>query len=159
MKSLNIAVNGRSPITRSGFTLIELMIVVVIIGVLAAVAYPSYQNYALKTKRSDAKSALTELSNRQEKFYAQCNTYALADTEAGAFPTSPGACVATSGLGWSPAPATSKDGYYTLKITLASASGYTLQAQAVSTKSQNNDTGCTILTLTSLGAKGPAGCW
>jgi len=157
MKSMNIAFKGRSPITRAGFTLIELMIVVVIIGILAAVAYPSYQNYALRTKRSDAKAALTELNNRQEKFYAMCNTYAAVGTVAGTFPTSPGACVPASGLNWSPA--TSKDGYYTLSITASSASGYTLQAQAVSGKSQANDTGCTILTLNSLGAKGSAGCW
>lgn len=155
MKTLNINLNGRNPITRSGFTLIELMIVVVIIGVLAAIAYPSYQNYALRTKRSDAKTALTELNNRQEKFYAQCNKYTGSVT--GAYPTSPGACVAASGLNWSPA--TSKDGYYTLSITDQTDSAYTLRAAAVSGKSQANDTGCTELNLTSLGAKGPAGCW
>jgi len=155
MKTLNIVLNGRYPITRSGFTLIELMIVVVIIGVLAAIAYPSYQSYTLRTKRSDAKTALTELNNLQEKFYAQCNKYTGSVT--GAYPTSQGACVAASGLNWSPA--TSKDGYYTLSITASSASGYTLQAAAVVGKSQANDTGCTTLTLTSLGVKGPAGCW
>ncbi len=157
MKSMNIAFKGRSPITRAGFTLIELMIVVVIIGILAAVAYPSYQNYALRTKRSDAKSALTELANRQEKFYAQCNDYT--GTVGGNFPTSStvGACTTgTPGLGVS---TTSKDGYYTLSITVSSAPRYTLQAQAVSGKSQANDTGCTILKLNSLGAKEPAGCW
>jgi type IV pilus assembly protein PilE len=155
MKSMNIALNGRNPITRSGFTLIELMIVVVIIGVLAAIAYPSYQSYTLRMKRSDAKIVLHALDNRQEKFYAMCNTYAGSVT--GDFPTSPGACsTGTPGLGMS---TTSEKGYYTLSITSSSASGYALQAQAVSGKSQANDTGCTILTLNSLGAKGSAGCW
>ncbi len=157
MKSMNIAFKGRSPITRAGFTLIELMIVVVIIGILAAVAYPSYQNYALRTKRSDAKTALTELSNRQEKFYAQCNKYTGSVT--GAFPASStvSACnTGTPGLGGS---ATSKDGYYTLSITDQTDSAYTLRATAVVGKSQTKDTGCTELNLTSLGVRGPAGCW
>ncbi len=153
MKTLNIALNGRNPITRSGFTLIELMIVVVIIGVLAAIAYPSYQSYTLRMKRSDAKIVLHALDNRQEKFYAMCNTYAGSVT--GAFPTKSSDC-STGGLGMS---TTSEKGYYTMSITGASASGYTLQAQAVSGKSQANDTGCTILKLISSGTKEPAGCW
>lgn len=155
MKTLNIALNGRNPITRSGFTLIELMIVVVIIGVLAAIAYPSYQSYTLRVKRSDAKIVLHALDNRQEKFYAMCNTYAGSVT--GAFPTKPSDCTTgTPGLGMS---TTSEKGYYTLSIPAFATSGYTLQANAVSGKSQANDTGCTILKLHSTGIKEPAGCW
>ena len=59
-----------------GFTLIEIMITVVIIGILAAIAYPSYTKYMRQTKRSDAQIALTEIAARQEKFFAQCATYA-----------------------------------------------------------------------------------
>ncbi len=59
-----------------GFTLIEVMITVVIIGILAAIAYPSYTRYTQQSRRSDAQIALTEIAARQEKFFAQCATYA-----------------------------------------------------------------------------------
>lgn len=61
---------------KNGFTLIELMITVVIIGVLAAIAYPSYQKYTTQSRRSDAQIALTTAANRQEKFYSDCGHYA-----------------------------------------------------------------------------------
>lgn len=60
----------------TGFTLVELMIVVVIIGVLAAIAYPSYSRYIQQTRRSDAQAALTQLAADQEKFFVDCNRYA-----------------------------------------------------------------------------------
>ena len=65
-----------------GFTLIELMITVVIIGILAAIAYPSYQNYTKQTRRSDAQIALTQAANQQERFFTECNSYAPSITAA-----------------------------------------------------------------------------
>jgi type IV pilus assembly protein PilE len=59
-----------------GFTLIELMIAVAIVGILAAIAYPSYQNYVKQTRRSDAQIALTQAANHQERFFTECNWYA-----------------------------------------------------------------------------------
>lgn len=63
-------------IRTNGFTLIELMIVVVIIGILAGIAYPSYQNHMRQTRRSDAKIALTKVASLQEKFYSDCSHFA-----------------------------------------------------------------------------------
>lgn len=59
-----------------GFTLIELMIVVVIIGILAAIAYPGYQKWTTQTRRSDAQIALTRAASQQEKFFSDCGWYA-----------------------------------------------------------------------------------
>ena len=59
-----------------GFTLIELMIVVIIIGVIAAISYPSYRDYTIRTNRSDGQIALSRLAGDQEKFRSQCNHYA-----------------------------------------------------------------------------------
>ncbi|MBI3546352.1 MAG: prepilin-type N-terminal cleavage/methylation domain-containing protein [Gammaproteobacteria bacterium] len=63
-------------LTLHGFTLIELMIVVVIVGILAAIAYPGYTKYMQQTRRSDAQIALTNAAVQQEKFYSDCGTYA-----------------------------------------------------------------------------------
>ncbi|MBI5782942.1 MAG: prepilin-type N-terminal cleavage/methylation domain-containing protein [Gammaproteobacteria bacterium] len=85
--------------TPSGFTLIELMITVVIIGIIAAIAYPSYSNYMTQTRRSDAQIALTTAANQQERFFTECNSYAPSITAA-----RPATCPpvpADSGLGLS----------------------------------------------------------
>lgn len=58
-----------------GFTLIELMIVVAVIGILAAVAYPSYQDSILKGRRAQARTALLELQQQQERYMTQFNCY------------------------------------------------------------------------------------
>ena len=58
-----------------GITLIELMIVVVVIGLLAVIAYPNYRGFVARAKRNEAKAALLQIATNQERFYLQNNTY------------------------------------------------------------------------------------
>src|SRR3982751_6297435 len=62
----------------AGFTLIELMIVVVVIGILAAVAYPSYQDYVKRAKRSDAQQFMTEIALRETQYILDARAYTAA---------------------------------------------------------------------------------
>lgn len=133
-----------SPFKRqmAGFTLIELMIVVAIIGIISAIAYPSYQEYVLRGNRSEGQAFLNDAAARQERYYAQNNTYA--DTAAK--------------LGY--ANNNSSSSKYTLAISNVSATTYTLTATPARTDSK-----CGNLTLNQAGTKGESGsgtladCW
>lgn len=136
---------------QSGFTLIEIMVVVVIFGVLLAIAIPSYQQHVRKSKRADAKAMLLDLAARQERFFSTQNAYT---------PT-------LANLGYTaPFPlqvpnATQPN--YTVNIVAANAT--TFSARAVPTGSQATDP-CGTYTINHLGVQAVTGgtmtaaqCW
>ena len=89
-----------------GFTLVELMVVVVILAIIVGIAYPSYRNYMTQTRRSDAQSILTQVANNQEKFFSNCNRYTTT--------MNAGDIAACTGLGYSNN--LSPDGHYQVAI-------------------------------------------
>ncbi|BCV65827.1 type IV pilin protein [Shewanella carassii] len=125
-----------------GFTLIEVMITVVILGILAAIAYPSYTQYIAKSTRSEAHAALMRLANLQEQYYLDNRTYATDMTK----------------LGLNANPFITENGHYS--IASSGTGSFTLTATAQGVQA-SRDSKCKTLTLTDAGVKGgtSAECW
>lgn len=143
----------------TGFSLIELMIVVAMVGILAAIALPSYQNYVLRANRTVAKSLLSEMIARQESFRSDRKSYATS--------------LGSTGLGYVAdtfflerdgdiVAASNSNTVYQVTLPTATANAFTVSAAPVG--QQTKDTKCGTLSLTSVGGKTAsgsegAGCW
>ena len=124
-----------------GFTLIEIMIVVALIGIIASIALTSYQSNALKTRRYAAQSCLMEQAQYMERYYTSANN-----------PMSYTGAVLPSATCQ-----TNLASYYGFSLT-STAQAFSVQATA--TGAQTGDTGCTTLSLTQAATRSPStGCW
>jgi type IV pilus assembly protein PilE len=160
---------------QNGFTLIELMVVVAIIGIIAAIAYPSYTESMMKSRRADAEGSLLSLANAMERYYTVSNTYCNTNpTVNAAVQAAANTCASTAGgtvaanndVGRPPpaiyTPPNNTSTFYEISISAATDAGYTLTADPIG--AQTNDR-CGNLTLTNAGAKGfdapgtAAECW
>ena len=131
-----------------GITLLELMTVVVVIGILGAIAVPSYRQYVMRAQRTEAKNALLQLQTNQERFYLANRTYS-ADPVALGFAGSQTA-----------------RGTYTLAVAGANVTGYTATAtpRAGAAINMTQDAECTSFSITAQGVRtatgtAPANCW
>jgi type IV pilus assembly protein PilE len=155
-----------------GFSLVELMFVVAIAAVIAAVAIPSYNIQVRKNNRAVAKARLAQAAQLLERFYSDNQSYFVdvsgSNLVVGANSTQAGLAKLLS----VPSGTTVYSGSnnestspYTLSISTTTANSYTLTATVVTTTQQAGDTKCMNLTLTNAGVKGISGtgtiadCW
>jgi len=131
-----------------GFTLLELMIVVVVISILSALAISSYRSYAVRTHRTDAQRTLIDLAGRQERFFYSHNVYTSTLADLSGTSTMVG-----------------NGEYYTISIPSASSTDYTITATAVGNQ-QRDDALCQTLSLERSGTQSSTGstandpkCW
>ncbi len=125
--------------TSRGFTLIELMIVVAIAAILAAIAYPSYTEQVRKTRRSNCAGDLVGLANAMERFFTENATYAGATVGSNSGDIFPAQCPVDGGTA-----------YYNLAIALQT--GNSFRVEATPTGAQAADT-CGVLGYTNTGEK------
>jgi type IV pilus assembly protein PilE len=139
-----------------GFTLIEILIVVAIIGLVAAIAYPSYRQYVLETRRSECASSLMQLASALERFRTANNRYDAVDTSGDMLICASGnpPCAPANTLFTDRCPADGSDPQtYDLRIDNATANTFTLAAEPVSGKVMKGDPECGDLTYDSTGRK------
>jgi type IV pilus assembly protein PilE len=142
----------------SGFTLVELMVVIVIGAILATIAVPAYTGQIRKSRRTEARTAVLDLASREERFMSTRMAYSATPTD----------------LGYAAFPVTVASGYYSMAAPTVVASTaiapatFTVTASPVSGKGQDKDTQCASFSVDSTGKQSAlnsggtdstAACW
>ncbi len=124
----------------TGFTLVELMIVLVIAAILVSVAIPAYQSQIRKSRRTDAKTALLDLAAREQRYFSVQNSFTASFGNLG-----------YSAAGTSPASVSVGSGYYNVTVTTAVATPPGFLLTATATGVQTSDTTCNSFTVDNTG--------
>ena len=140
-----------------GVSLLELLIVVVIVGIISAFAYPSYMQYVVATKRTVATTSLLQVADRQQQFFMDNKTFTNDMTQLG-FAANP-LVLADDGV---PAAVGDADAVYSISLTNVAVTTYTITATPLHGQ-LSRDTDCGNLTLNQSGARGNSAggddCW
>jgi type IV pilus assembly protein PilE len=141
-----------------GFTLIELLIAIAIVGILLRLAFPAYQNSVMKSRRADAKTALLDLAQREERYLATTNQYTT---------SAPALGYAATATVTSAAPMTIQNGsasFYTLEVTTSGSTSFTATARPTGVQ-LTKDTQCGNFVIDNTGRQTISGtgnatdCW
>ena len=124
---------------QKGFTLLEMVMVVAVLGILLGIAIPSYQNYVIRSNRTEGQALLSDAAARQERYYSQ----------------NPGVGYTKDVAKLGMSSANSPNNLYNLTIATPTSTTYTLTATPIN--SQTRDKTCGKLTLNQLGERGAAG--
>lgn len=143
------AVTIASRQSQRGFTLLEVMVVVVIAGLLLAIAVPSYRNHVVRTNRANAESFMSQVGSKEEQIMLDMRSYQAVASNA-AFGNTP----AGGGIGLAMSPNTSSNYNIVVTVTAGPPPTYTITATPINPP--QNDTLCQVLTLNNVGAKGIA---
>lgn len=137
---------------RSGFTLIELMITVVIVAILVGIAVPAYTSQVRKSRRTDARNAILDIAAREERFLSLANAYTAVPTDLG-YP----------GAAW---PQNVTNNFYSVNVTLPAGPNPAFLITATAIGIQAGDTACATLSLNQIGQQTATGsptasvdCW
>ena len=137
--------------SEGGFTLIELMITVAVVAILATIASASYTSQVQHSRRTDGRSAVMDLSGREEKLFSTTNAYSATPSDLGYAPV---------GTPW---PIAVGSNYYNVNVVTPTPSTYVITATAIN--SQANDAACLTLSIDQTGTQASTGtgtvkdCW
>ncbi|MDN3484702.1 type IV pilin protein [Pseudoalteromonas sp. APC 3224] len=121
----------------TGFTLIELMIAVAIVGILAAIAVPNYSEYVKRASRAEAASALLDAANKQEQYFVDNRAYSTSFSDLGI-------------------QSKTENGHFKLTINVVNSNEFTITAKPID-GAVKGDADCTSLTINDVGLKGATG--